>query len=85
MKHPEGVLKGAKELIGRLFSILKQPFRLVVRMIDKVNTIEQIEPNLTLEQVYHSKFHRFNGLVLCPYDISRTQSIHMEMGRNYFR
>ncbi len=70
MKHPEGVLKGAEESIEKMFSGLIPPFRIVVRMIDKVNTKEQIEASLTLEQYYHSKFDTFNGLVLCPYDVS---------------
>ena len=39
-------------------------------MIDKLNTKEQIEANLALEQYFHSKFERFNSLVLCHYDVS---------------
>ena len=29
-----------------------------------------MKANLTLEQLYHWKFDRFNGLLLCPYDVS---------------
>ncbi|MER5176190.1 MAG: MEDS domain-containing protein [Candidatus Nitrosocosmicus sp.] len=71
MKHPEGVLIGAQEVIDTMFSDITPPFRLVIRMIDKVNTAEQIKANLAIEQYYHSKFDRFDGLVLCPYDVSR--------------
>ena len=71
MKHPEGVLSGAKETIDKMFSGLMPPFRLVARMIDKVDTQEQIESNLVLEQACHSNFDKFDGLILCPYDISK--------------
>ncbi len=70
MKHPEGVMKGAEEIIDTIFSDITPPFRLVIRMIDKVNTEEQIRSNLAIEQYYHSIFERFDGLVLCPYDVS---------------
>ncbi len=70
MKHPEGVMKGAEEIIDTMFSDITPPFRLVIRMIDKVNTEEQIRSNLAIEQYYHSIFERFDGLVLCPYDVS---------------
>ncbi len=70
MDHPDGLLKGAREIIDGMFSSLKQPFRLVERMFDELYTEEQIEANLTLEQVCHSNFDKFNGILLCPYDIS---------------
>ncbi|MDQ6722893.1 MAG: MEDS domain-containing protein [Thermoproteota archaeon] len=70
MKHPKGLIGGAEEIISKMFYGLEPPFRLVARMIDEINTKEQIEANLALEQAYHSKFHRFNGLLLCPYDVS---------------
>jgi hypothetical protein len=71
MEHPEGVLKGASTVLDTMFYELMGPFRLVVRMIDKLNTKEQIKANLDLEQYYHSKFERVNGLVLCSYDVSK--------------
>ncbi len=71
MKHPDGVLKGAYKVIDTMFSGLMMPFRLVVRMIDKLDTKDQIKANLELEQYCHSKFERFNGLVLCSYDVSK--------------
>ncbi len=72
LKHPDRVLKGAEAIVGKMFSNLNPilPFRLVIRMIDKLNTKEQIKANLDLEQYFHSKFERFNGLVLCHYDVS---------------
>jgi hypothetical protein len=71
LKHPNGVLKGSEEIIDKIFSDLNPnlPFRLVVRMIDKLNTRDQIAANLDLEQYYHSKFEHFNGFILCHYDV----------------
>ena len=43
MEHPDGVLKGASVVLDTMFSELMGPFRLVVRMIDKLNTKEQIK------------------------------------------
>ncbi|MER5176519.1 MAG: MEDS domain-containing protein [Candidatus Nitrosocosmicus sp.] len=70
LNHPKGVIEGAKEIINKMFYGLTPPFRLVARMLDEINTKEQIESSLALEQVYHSNFHQFNGLLLCPYDVS---------------
>ncbi len=71
MEYPEGILRSAQEVIDKMLSDLQTPFRLVMRIIDKVNTIEQIEANLTLEQKYHTNFDKFNGLLLCSYDVSK--------------
>lgn len=70
MEHPKGVVKGAEEIMNKIFYGLASPFRLVARMIDEVKTEEQINANLALERLCHSKFERFNGLLLCPYDVS---------------
>lgn len=69
-KHPKGIIGGGKEVLDKMFSDMNFPFRAVVRMIDKLNTKEQIRANLALEQYYHSNIERFNGLMLCPYDVS---------------
>ena len=71
MKHPEGELKGTEEIMDTMFSGMTPPFRLVARMIDTINTEEQIRANLAIEHYYHSKFDQFNGLILCPYDVSQ--------------
>ncbi|MDQ6722801.1 MAG: MEDS domain-containing protein [Thermoproteota archaeon] len=70
MKHPDGVMRGAEEAMDKMFTGLIPPFRLVMRMTDKVNTEEQIIANLVLEQKYHFNFDKFDGLVLCTYDIN---------------
>jgi KaiC/GvpD/RAD55 family RecA-like ATPase len=71
MEYSEDIVKSAQEVIDKVLSDVQTPFRLVMRIIDKVYTIEQIEANLTLEQKYHTKFDKFNGLLLCPYDVSK--------------
>jgi hypothetical protein len=71
LEYPDGILKGAEAIVDKMFSNLNPnlPFRLVMRMIDKLNSREQIEANLVLEHYFHSKFEKFAGLVLCHYDI----------------
>ncbi len=70
LKHPKGVIAATEETINRMFSNLTPPFRLVTRFIGETNTREQIATNLVLEQIYHSKFNKFEGLVLCHYDVN---------------
>jgi hypothetical protein len=72
MKHPKGVLKGSEDLVDELFYNInqKRPFWLVIRMIACLNSKDQIEANLMLEQYYHSKFDSFNGNVLCYYNVN---------------
>ncbi|HKR74503.1 MAG TPA: hypothetical protein VJR94_10385 [Candidatus Nitrosocosmicus sp.] len=48
---------------------LKPPFRIVGRLVDKLDSKEQIEANLALEKAFHSKFDKFSGMVLCHYDM----------------
>jgi hypothetical protein len=70
MKHPKGVISGGKEILDKMFSGMNFHFRAVVRMINKLNTKEEIRANLALEQYYHSNIEKFDGLMLCPYDVS---------------
>ncbi len=73
LEHPKGVLKGSEEIVDKMLSNLNpnKSFRLIIRMIDKLNTKDRIKYNLALEQYYHSKFDSFNGLVLCPYYVNQ--------------
>jgi antitoxin component YwqK of YwqJK toxin-antitoxin module len=72
--HPKGVLEAAYEFIRSILCGLKPPFRLVGRLVDIIETKEQIETNLTLENVFHSKFTQFNGIVMCHYNINKSPS-----------
>jgi hypothetical protein len=71
LEHPDRVLKEASHIIDTMFSDPMMTFRMVVRMIDKFDTIDQIKANLELEQYCHSKFEKSSGLVLCAYDVSK--------------
>jgi hypothetical protein len=71
VRQPNGVFEGSEEMIEKMFHDLNVPFRLVIRFVDKLNTKEQIEADLALEQKYHSMLINFNGLVLCHYDVSK--------------
>ncbi len=71
LKHPKDVIAGTEEIVNKMFSGLTPPFRLVTRFIGEINTKEQIAANLVLEQIYHSKFDKFQGLLLlCHYDVN---------------
>ena len=69
LNHPKGVLKGSDEFLNKIFSRLKPPFRIVGRIVDELDTEEQVRANLSLEKHLHPKFTQFNGLVLCTYDV----------------
>ena len=71
VRQLNGVFEGSEEMIEKMFHDLNVPFRLVIRFVDKLNTKEQIEVDLALEQKYHSMLINFNGLVLCHYDVSK--------------
>ncbi len=71
LNHPKGVLKGSEEFMNEMFSGLKPPFRIVGRIVDEIDTKEQVKANLALEKNLHSKFNQFNGLVLCTYDVHK--------------
>lgn len=68
--YPKGVLDAAYQFIKKIFCDLKPPFRVVGRLIDTIDTKEQIDTNLTLEKVFHSKFDQFDGMVMCHYNTS---------------
>ncbi|MBA3977282.1 MAG: MEDS domain-containing protein [Nitrosopumilus sp.] len=70
LKHPKGAIAATEGIINKMFSGLTPPFRLVTRFIGEINTKEQIATNLVLEQIIHSKFNKFQGLVLCHYDVN---------------
>ena len=69
LNHPKGVLKGSEDFMNKIFSGLKPPFRIVGRIVDEIDTKEQVKASLSLEKKLHSKFNQFNGLVLCTYDV----------------
>ena len=74
LRHPKGVVKGSEEVLDKMISNINptKSIRLVIRFIDKLNSKEQIDANLVLEKYYHSKFSRFNGSILCTYDVNNS-------------
>lgn len=70
MDHSDEVIRDAEGIIDKVFYGLASPFRLVARMFDKIKTEEQIIANTVLERLFNSKFERFKGLLLCPYDLN---------------
>ncbi len=54
-------------------------------MIDELITKEQIKANLFLEQKYHCEFDRFEGLIMCPYDVIKNPRNTNGKWVDYFR
>ena len=71
LKYPKDVIEKANEFLDAMLSNITQPFRIVGRLIDEITTEEQIQANMALEQIFHSKFEQLNGIVLCHYDINK--------------
>lgn len=69
--HSKGVIVAAQEFLRKIFHGLKPPYRVVGRLVDSINSKEQIEENLTLERVFHSKFDYFDGIVMCHYNVNK--------------
>jgi two-component system, chemotaxis family, sensor kinase Cph1 len=72
MEHSNGIFKGAEEVFKRILSDLRPPFRLVGSVIYELITEEQIEANLALEHLWQSEFDKFDGMILCPYDVKKS-------------
>jgi hypothetical protein len=74
LRHTKGVIKGSEEVLDKILLNINpiKTFRLVIRFIDKLNSKEQIDANLILEKYYHSIFYRFNGSILCHYDVDNS-------------
>jgi hypothetical protein len=72
--HPRGIIEAAHEFIKTMFCGLKPPFRVVGNSIDIVETKEHVESNITMERIFHSEFHQFNGIVMCHYNVNKNLS-----------
>jgi hypothetical protein len=49
---------------------LKEPFRIVSRIVSDVSTEQGIMAELEIEKCVHGCFEEFGGMIMCPYDIS---------------
>jgi hypothetical protein len=73
MHNKEGVLKGVEDIMSTILADSKPPFRIVSRLIPEIITEEQIAANIKIESTYHSTFHKFPGILLCPYPVNKIE------------
>ena len=68
-KYPKDIIKYAEDIMLKMFSGMNHPFRVVSKMIDKLYTNDYLRDSILLEKYYHSNFDKFNGILMCPYNI----------------
>ncbi len=68
-KYPKEIIKNAEDIMFKMFSGMNHPFRVVSKIIDKLDTKDKIRDSITLEKYYHSNFDKFKGITLCPYNV----------------
>ena len=71
--HPEGELKGLKDIMNRILTDPKLPVRIVATANPEISTKEQIAANVNVEHTFHSNFDKFPGSVLCPYLVEKIE------------
>ena len=71
--HPEGELKGLKDIMNRILANSKLPVRIVATMTPKISTKEQIAANVNVERTFHSNFDKFPGSVPCHYLVEKIE------------
>jgi hypothetical protein len=70
-KYSKDIIERAEEYLDEILSATTLPYRIVGKLIDEINTKELIQANMDLEQLFHSKFEKFNGSALCIYNINK--------------
>jgi hypothetical protein len=66
----EGMLEGCQKIL-KMIQRHKAPYRIVGRIISDVSTEMSMETEYVLEKIFHSRFERIDGSVLCYYDWSQ--------------
>jgi hypothetical protein len=69
----EKMIVSCKKEIHRILSGLKEPFRIVSRIVSDVSTIPGISVEVELERLTHECFDNFGGIIMCPYEISQIE------------
>ena len=70
---PKGPLKGAQKNAEMIMSDLKAPFRIVSNLFPNEKTDESISAHLAIEHDFQVSFNKFQGSVICPYDIQKVK------------
>lgn|SRR5574337_72362 len=74
-KGHDSIMDNCRKDIGKILSDLKSPFRIVSRIVHDVSTIDGMSVELELECSVHKDFEGFGGSLLCPYDLTRVESV----------
>jgi hypothetical protein len=76
MERKGGVIAGFNDLIKKLTSDAKPPYRFVGRSIHDISTNKGMEAELVIENIFHSHFSKYQCSFLCTYgvdDIEKTK------------
>lgn len=71
---PDGPLAGCKNNLRMVLKGIESPFRMVGRFVPNLDTLEGITTKISFEEYAHNGFDQFNGLVMCPVDISEIEA-----------
>ena len=69
----EDIISACKVDISKIMSEVKNPFRIVSRIVSNVNTVDGISAELEMEHLVNDIFDDLNGSIMCPYDISKIE------------
>ena len=70
------IIQVAKNTLGKFFADSQPPYRIVSRIVPQVNTKEGIMTEIKLEKWFQSNFSQYDCTFLCPYLISKIESIN---------
>ncbi len=70
----EEILSHHRKQAGEMLSSARKPFRIVSRIVPDVSTEEGITAEIEIEKIVHQCFEDFDGMLMCPYQISSIES-----------
>lgn len=75
LEDSTSILDGVSKIMGKILPNHRSTFRIVGRLIPDVGIEEAITIQVQIEKIFHtSMFEKFNGSVLCTYDLSQIQA-----------
>lgn len=73
LDDPEGPMRGAEKSTKMIMADLKSSFRIVSNLFPNEKTDEAISAHLAIEHNFHVAFDKFQGSVMCPYNIENVK------------
>ena len=71
--HPDGPIKGGEQNMRMIMAGSKPPHRVVANVFPNEDTDEAISAHLSLEHDLHHTFDKFQGSLMCPYNIENVK------------